>query len=236
MNLKKIKDGVKYKVAYKDPITGKQLTEVFGGRTEKEARFAAEDFVDNLKKGTFKITKVSDSEYKHPSEYINAEMVKKYTDNFQKDFDSAFESFMKDLKENDPDYFEAFDELEWRIAFVNVWAPLDDEATKADRFNSPQAKALKKLAKAIRKSKFAFLLEDSEIVVDNNYNGYIDILFYRNHSERDGEFIDEEVAKRSTFSSWDELVDSFDKFLSKYNAWFDDMYEDGGAIYISSQN
>lgn len=62
MNLKKLKDSVQYRVTYKDPITGEQLTEVFEGRTEKEARFAAEDFVDNLKKGTFKVTKVNDSE------------------------------------------------------------------------------------------------------------------------------------------------------------------------------
>lgn len=58
MNLKKIKDNVRYKVSYKDPKTGKQLNEVFEGETDQEARYAAEDFTDNLKRGTFKITKV----------------------------------------------------------------------------------------------------------------------------------------------------------------------------------
>lgn len=61
MNLKEIKDNkdsVLYRVSYKDPITGKQLIEEFEGATDQEARYAAEDFTDNLKRGTFKITKL----------------------------------------------------------------------------------------------------------------------------------------------------------------------------------
>lgn len=56
-----VRDGVLYKVSYKDPMTGKLLNEVFEGETDQEARYAAEDFTDNLKRGTFKITKVTDA-------------------------------------------------------------------------------------------------------------------------------------------------------------------------------
>lgn len=59
--LKCIKDSEsKVKVIYKDPESGKEVTEEFGG-TDEEAQNAAEDFADNLKEGTYRIEKINDA-------------------------------------------------------------------------------------------------------------------------------------------------------------------------------